>query len=128
MKAARVSLAAVAVAFLLVSGASAQGQRDRQFTDHDRQVVNDYYKQHQNHAPAGFRSQDQLTPEQERRLQSGQTLDRPLRNQMHSVPRALLRQLPPAPRGDHYQLLGQHVVLVDRHNNIVRDVIHVHNH
>ena len=126
MKAAHVSIAAVAVTFLLVTGASAQGQRDRQFTDHDRQVVNDYYKQHQNNAPAGLRSKDQLTPEQERRLQSGQTLDRPLQKQMHTVPRALLRQLPPAPRGDRYELLGQHVVLVDRHNNVLRDVIHVH--
>lgn len=126
MKAAHLSAAAVAISFLLVSGASAQGQRDPQFTDHDRQVVNKYYQQHHDHAPAGLRSRDQLTPEQERRLQSGQTLDRPLQRQMHSVPRTLLRRLPPAPRGDRYELLGQHVVLVDRHNNVIRDVIHVH--
>jgi Ni/Co efflux regulator RcnB len=121
MKAAHLSTAALAVSFLLATGLSAQG-----FNDHDRQVVNDYAKQHQNNAPAGLRSQDQLTPEQERRLQSGQALDRQMQRQVHTPPRTLLRQLSPAPRGDRYVLIGQHMVLVDRHNNVVHDVIHVH--
>jgi Ni/Co efflux regulator RcnB len=126
MKATHISTAALAVMFLFATGASAQGRGDQQFNDHDRQVVNDYYTQHRAHAPAGLRSQDQLTPEQERRLQAGQPLDRQLQGQSHTVPRALLRQLPPAPRNYKYMLIGGHVVLVDRRNNVVRDLIHVH--
>jgi hypothetical protein len=125
MKAAHF-FAALAVMLLLTAGASAQNRHDQQFNEHDRQVTQDWYNQHQNHAPIGLRSQDRLTPDQEQRFQSGQPLDRAMQRRFHSVPRDLNRRLSPAPRHHKYVVVGQHVALYDTRNHVVRDVIHLH--
>jgi Ni/Co efflux regulator RcnB len=101
------------------------GQDHTQFNEHDRQVTQDWYKQHQNNAPRGLRSQDRLSSEQEGRLQPGRALDRDLRKRTYAVPSDLRRHLPPAPRDHRYVTIGGHVVLVDG-RNVVRDVIHIH--
>lgn len=124
MKAAHFS-AALAVTLLLAGGAYAQ---DHQFNDHDRQVSQTYYNQHQKNAPAGMRTQDRLTTEQEGRLKSGQPFDHELQTRSHSVPRELGRQLTPAPKHHKYVVIGQHVALVDTTHNIVRDVIRLEDH
>jgi Ni/Co efflux regulator RcnB len=117
--------AGLALMFLVATGVAAQ-HHDQQFNEHDRQVTQDWYKQHQNNAPAGFRSSDRLSAQQEQRLQAGQKLDRELQRHTHSVPRDLGRKLPPAPKHHKYVAIGQHVALIDTRDNTVRDVIHVH--
>ena len=97
-----------------------------QFDDHARQTTNTWYQQHQSKPPAGFRSQDRLSAEQESRLQPGRKMDSDLRKREHPVPRELSRQLPPPPAHHRYVAIGGHVGLVDSVNNILRDVIHVH--
>jgi Ni/Co efflux regulator RcnB len=124
MKAAHFS-AALAILVLLATGASAQDRHDQQFNEHDRQVTRDWYRQHQNHAPKGMRSEDRLTPEQERRIQTGQPLDRELQRRSYSVPSDLRRRLPPAPKHHQYVVVGHHIALVDS-QHVVRDVIHLH--
>jgi Ni/Co efflux regulator RcnB len=132
--------AGFAVALLIATTVSAQqhsqqtDRRDRQatteqrtqFNDHDRQVTTEWYKQHQNNAPSGFRSQDRLSAQQEARLQPGRVLPQDLRRKTHAVPSALRRQLPPAPRNHEYVVIGGHVVLVDSRTHSVRDVIRLH--
>ncbi len=119
--------AACIVALVVATAGIAQDNRhdNAQFNDHDRQVTQDWVKQHQNNAPRGFRSQDRLSTEQEARLQAGRPLDRDLSKRSYAVPSDLRRHLPPAPRNHRYVTVGGHVVLVDG-KNVVRDVIRIH--
>jgi Ni/Co efflux regulator RcnB len=120
------------VCFLALFAAAAvfgQERRDHtQFDDHDRQVTQDWYTQHQRHAPRGLREQDRLNSEEEARLQAGRPLDRDLWRHAYTAPSDLRRQLPPAPRHHSYMTIGGHVILVDTRDHSVRDVIHVHPH
>ena len=121
--------AACMIAILVATSAMAQRQdhdQQAQFNEHDRQVTQEWYNQHQSHPPKGLRSQDRLSSEQEGRLQSGHALTRDLQKQSHAVPTDLRRRLPAAPAHHRYMVIGGHVVLVDSRNNVVRDVIHVH--
>jgi Ni/Co efflux regulator RcnB len=118
--------AALAILLLSTTGASAQDRHDPQFNEHDRQVAQNWYTQHQHNAPKGMRSQDRLTPDQEQRLQPGKPLDRELQRRSYSVPRDLKRQLPPAPKQHQYVVVGHHVVLEDSRDHVVRDVVHLH--
>ena len=118
--------AACIIGFFVATAGVAQDWHDRtEFNDHDRQVTQDWYKQHENRAPRGLRSQDRLSSSQESRLQEGRPLDRDLRKRSYAVPSDLRRHLPPAPAHHRYVAVGGHVVLVDS-GNVVRGVIHVH--
>lgn len=102
-------------------------QGSMQFNDQTRQTTQNWYNQHQSHPPSGLRSQDRLSADQESRLQPGRPLDSDLRQREHSLPRDLSRQLPPPPPKHRYVAIGEHVGMVDSVNNILRDVIHLHN-
>lgn len=100
-------------------------QETTQFSEHDQQVTQDWYRQHQAHPPAGFRSQDRLTSEEESRFREGATLDKDLRKKVHSAPPDLSRHLPPPPSRHRYVAVGNHVALIDNGYN-VKAVIHLH--
>jgi Ni/Co efflux regulator RcnB len=127
------SLATIGATALLVMSAhiSAQDRRDQrdqghtQFDDRDRQTTSDWYNQHKDHAPAGLRSQDRLSSDEESRLREGAVLDQDLRNRVHPVPEDLRRRLPPPPRDHRYVAIGGHVGLIDNHYQ-VKAVIHLH--
>ena len=110
--------------------ADRQANQDRQgstqFDDHARQTAHDWYSQHQNRPPVGFRSQDRLSPDQESRLQPGRPLDPDLQKRTHAVPRDLSRQLPQPPSNHRYVAIGGHVGLVDDASHILRDIIKLH--
>jgi Ni/Co efflux regulator RcnB len=116
--------AVLVVAFLVTTSALAQGHT--QFDTHDRQVTQDWYKQHQSHPAKGLRNQDRLSAADEARLQPGKPLPSNLRRKAYTAPAALRRQLPTPPRHHRYVAVGQHVALVDDSNHVVRDVIHLH--
>jgi Ni/Co efflux regulator RcnB len=101
-------------------------QSSRQFDDHSRQTTQDWYQQHQSKPPAGLRTQDRLSAEQESRLQPGKPLDPDLRKRTHPLPPDLSRRLPPPPPEHRYVAVGGHVGIVDNVNQILRDVIHLH--
>jgi Ni/Co efflux regulator RcnB len=117
--------AACIIGLLVATAGIAQDRNDNrtQFNDHDRQVTQDWYKQHQN--TRGLRDRDRLSADQESRLQEGRPLDRDLRKRSYAVPSDLRRHLPPAPAHHRYMTVGGHVVLVDS-GNVVRGVIHIH--
>jgi Ni/Co efflux regulator RcnB len=96
-----------------------------QFDEHDQQVTRDWYRQHQDHPPAGLRNHDRLSPDQESRLHEGATLDKDLRKKVHPAPADLRRQLPPPPSDHRYVTVGGHVGLIDNNYN-VKAVIHLH--
>jgi Ni/Co efflux regulator RcnB len=100
-----------------------QGQT--QFNTQDRQATSDWSNQHQAHPPAGFRTQDRLSPALESRLQVGSRLDPELQKMVHTVPSDLRRRLATPAPGYRYVAVGGHVSLIDKKNQ-VHDIIHVH--
>jgi Ni/Co efflux regulator RcnB len=128
MKKQRIPLVAAA-ALLVLSGAVAlsqeRGQRDDQNRQASTEASRNWYKQHQDHPSRGFRKQDQLSADEEARLREGERLDRSFQKRTYSVPRDLSRNLPKAPRGHRYVVIGGHVVMMDN-NRRVTTVIHLH--
>jgi Ni/Co efflux regulator RcnB len=126
---------ASAAAILALSGIVAvaqdggqRGDRNRtttQFNSHDQQVTRDWYNQQKDHPPAGLRTEDRFTPEQESRLHEGAVLDRDMRRQMHPAPPELARQLPPPPSHHRYVAIGGHIGMIDNGYH-VKAVIHLH--
>jgi Ni/Co efflux regulator RcnB len=100
--------------------------RSTQFDDHTRQTTRDWYDHQKDHPPAGFRSGDRLSADQESRLQPGKPLDPDLRRRERSVPHDLSRQLPPPPPNHRYVAIGGHVGIEEKATHILRDVIHLH--
>ncbi len=123
MKPRHLYAAVFVVAFLVTTSASAQ---HTQFDAHDRQVTNDWYKQHQSQPPKGLRNQDRLSAADEARLQPGKPLPSKLRKVAYTAPATLRRKLPPPPAHHQYLAVGQHVALVDNRDHTVRDIIHLH--
>jgi Ni/Co efflux regulator RcnB len=126
MKTLRLAIGAAAALFAF-SGAMALAQErghDR-FDDHDQQVTRDWYNQHRDHPPAGFRNEDRLSADEESRLREGAVLDRHLRRRMHAAPHDLVAQLPPPAHNHRYVAIGGHVGLIDNRNH-VKAIIHLH--
>jgi hypothetical protein len=86
---------------------------DPTFTDRDRQVTRDWYRQHRNRLGAGWRDRDRLSPSLERRLRRGQRLDPTLRQRMYWLPPDLAQMYGPPPRGYRYAIIGGNIVLID---------------
>lgn len=133
MKTYSLAIAATA-AILALSGTAAvaqdtqRGSRDRtttQFDSHDQQVTRDWYDQHQKNPPAGLRSQDRLSTDQESRMQEGAVLDKEMRKHVHPAPPDLTRRLPPPPSQHRYVAIGGHIGLIDNGYH-VKAVIHLH--
>ena len=112
-------LAATAVAILAFTGSLALAQ-DRgnqqghtQFDDHDQQVTRDWYNQNQAHPPAGLRSRDRLSADEQSRFHEGAVLDKGMRKKVHPAPPDLSRRLPPPPTDHRYVVIGGHFGLID---------------
>lgn len=97
-----------------------------QFTEQDRQTTRDWYAQHQTNPPAGLRTKDRLSPDEESKLQPGRPLDPALQHRVHTVPSDLAHRLSPQPRDRRYVAIGGHVGIMDRTSHFLHDVIHLH--
>jgi Ni/Co efflux regulator RcnB len=95
----------------------------RKFDDHDHDAMRDWYKDHHEHPPRGFRDQDRLPPEFERQLAVGFVLTPEFRRRIVACPDDLCRRFPAPPRGYRYVVLGGHVCLVDAQWRVA-DVVH----
>lgn len=120
---------AAAILTLTASAALAQDggnqQGHTQFDDHDQQVTHDWYNKNQAHPPAGLRSQDKLSSDEESRLHEGAVLDKDMRKKVHSAPPDLARQYPAPPANHRYVAIGGHIALIDNSFQ-VKAVIHLH--
>nr|HEV7953510.1 hypothetical protein [Candidatus Acidoferrales bacterium] len=95
------------------------------FDDHEHEVVNTWWGTHRDHPLIGFRVEDRLPADWEPRLQVGFVLDAGWRRRMHPLPADLIAELPPPPPHFVYEVIGAHVVLVDRRDWHVADVINI---
>jgi len=85
----------------------------RQFAERDRAAARQWYQQHRDRLPRGFRDDDRLPPGFEVRLVPGFVFDMDMRRRSYPVPAGLARGFGPPPRGYRYLVIGGHVVLVD---------------
>ena len=98
--------------------------REHRFNDDERRQAREWHEHHRDHPPAGFRREDRLRDEDDRRIREGFLIDRDFRKHVHPLPDDLFRRLPPPPRGYRYYVIGGHVVEVDGGWHIA-DVIHL---
>jgi hypothetical protein len=86
------------------------------------QITDEWYRHNQG---GGGGWEDQLSPDDDRRIRPGVRLDIRLRQRVRWVPDALAGRYHPAPRGYRYGVLGGHVLLLGRDYQ-VREVYRVH--
>jgi len=108
------------------------GQEDRDHADHDRHYYSDHdrdkmrgwYREHGDHLPPGLAKRDRLPPGLERQIQVRGTLPPGLRKRMVPCPRELEVSLPPPPPGCAHVVIGGNVVLMNRSSYLVLDIVH----
>jgi len=113
------ALAAAAVLTLsgcgqTTSAGSADSAVPQQQADPQQQATNDWYSQHQNNLPEGFRPEDRLSADQESRLRVGVVLDNDIRDRVRPAPPELTARLAPPPPDHRYVAVGGHVSLIDK--------------
>lgn len=96
------------------------------FNDQHRAYVQQYYSQHYGNkhgCPPGLAKKNNgcMPPGQARNWAVGQPIPRGVT--VYSVPQPVIVQLPPAPYGYRYVRLGSDIVLVQRQNNLVIDIM-----
>jgi Ni/Co efflux regulator RcnB len=94
------------------------------FDARDRENIGEWYKEHQENLPRGFREDDRLPSNRESRLRVGEVLDSDLRSRTQPVPSDLLEKLPAPPRDYRYLVLDGHLLLVQEKTWNVSDVLH----
>jgi len=115
--------------------AAKQGRHEREreevriggyFNDHHRDAARAYYSEryaHAKHCPPGLAKKHNgcMPPGQAKKWAVGHPV--PPGVVVYSVPQPVLVQLPPAPYGYRYARIGNDIVLVQAHNNVIVDVI-----
>jgi Ni/Co efflux regulator RcnB len=102
-----------------------RGHERHGYSDHDRDEMRGWYREHHDHLPPGLAKRDRLPPGLERQLVVRGTLPPGLRAKMYHVPEDFERRLPPPPPDCEHVFVGGHVVLLNRANFQIVDVIHL---
>jgi Ni/Co efflux regulator RcnB len=102
-----------------------RGHEHKGYSDHDRDEMRGWYREHSDNLPPGLAKRDRLPPGLERQLVVRGTLPPGLRAKMHRCPEDFERRLPPPPPQCEHVFIGGHVVLLNRANFEIVDVIHL---
>lgn len=122
-----------AMAVLCASGAAfAQEKHEHHwdehhpmFDEHEHTVVNGWWTGHHDHPVIGFRMEDRLPEGWGPKLRVGFVLDTGWRHRLHPLPADLYAELPPPPPHFAYYVVGGNVILVDKRDWHVADVISI---
>ncbi|HKV25323.1 MAG TPA: hypothetical protein VJN93_12085 [Candidatus Acidoferrum sp.] len=98
--------------------------RGEYYRDHDRDEARGWYDGHEGHLPPGLAKKDRLPPGLERQLVRNGRLPPGLQKRIEPCPPELVRVLPPPPPDCAHVLIAGHIVLLNRHTNVVVDIIH----
>jgi hypothetical protein len=101
------------------------GHDHDRYDDHDRDAARNWYRAHYSHLPPGLAKRDRLPPGIERQLVVRGTLPPGLRKQMQPCPHELEAMFPPPPPNYAHVVIGGNVVLVNRLNFQIADVMHL---
>jgi hypothetical protein len=102
-----------------------RGHGHDRYSDHDRDAVRGWYHDHYSHLPPGLAKRDRLPPGLERQLVVRGFLPVDLRRQMRPCPHELEVMLPPPPPNYAHIVIGGNLVLVNRANFQIADVLHL---
>lgn len=95
----------------------------RHFTDRDRQVLREWYRDHADRFEPEAREQRWNNEDLERRLQPGSPMDDEIGRWSRPVSEELNDRLDRLPEGWQYRRIGYHVCILDR-DGTIRDVYH----
>ena len=96
------------------------------FNDQHRDAARSYYHEHYSNAkscPPGLAKKNNgcMPPGQARKWAVGQPIPRGVA--VYTVPQPVIVHLPPAPYGYRYARLGNDIVLIQVHSNLIVDII-----
>jgi len=95
------------------------------FTDHDRDVMQKWYREHHAQLPTEFVAREHWSPTFEGRLKVGSVIEKDIRPWAYPLPDDLLSQLPAQPRHFRYVIIGEHSCIIDASWRLY-DVFHFH--
>jgi Ni/Co efflux regulator RcnB len=95
-----------------------------EFRQHDRDSMNEWYREHQHALPPGLAKRDHLPAGLEKQLQERGTLPPGLQKRIQPVPEDLEVRLAPPPEGCRHVIIGGDVVLLNVRTNYVYSVVH----
>ncbi len=102
-----------------------EGHGHDRYNDHDREAARGWYHDHHDRLPPGLAKRDRLPPGLDRQIVVHGYVPVELHSQLHACPRDLEIMLPPPPPNYVHRLIGGHVVLVNRANFQIADVLHL---
>jgi Ni/Co efflux regulator RcnB len=119
-------IAAMAVAGMLnAQQPTPEADRGRPaFSAHDRYNLNDWYREHRDYPPRGFRRQDRLPAKLQSQLAVGAVLAKDLRRRIVPMPDLAIDLLSPPPPECRYVALGGNIVLIEKKTWMVEDFVH----
>lgn len=90
---------------------------------HDREVISSYYSNRSQGLPPGLAKRGgNLPPGLERHLERNGTLPPGLQKKLQPCPVELERELPPIPADYQRAVIGAHIVVLNRHTNVIVDI------
>jgi len=101
-----------------------ESKREFRYSEHDREAMRGWYRDHSGHLPPGLAKRDELPPGLERQLRVRGTLPPGLRRNIVPCPEDLVRYLPPPPPECAHVVIGGHIVLLNRRTFVVLDIFH----
>ena len=100
-----------------------RGDAARHFTDNDRRMLGDWYRDHSDEMEPRNDQDRWNNPDIERDLQPDRVLDEDARRWARPLPDEIAGRLDPLPPGWRYAMIGYNVAIVDR-DWTIRDVFH----
>jgi hypothetical protein len=100
------------------------GGRKHGFGKHDREIIAGYYSNRGSNLPPGLAKRGgDLPPGLEKHLERDGTLPPGLQKRIEPFPPELERQLPPLPADYQRAVIGAHIVILNRHTNVIVDIV-----
>jgi hypothetical protein len=99
-------------------------RREDGYSQHDRDEVRSWYRDHENNLPPGLAKRDRLPPGLERQLRVRGTLPPGLRDKIEPAPPEFVEMLPPPPPDCEHAFIGGHLVLLNRRTFLILDIFH----
>lgn len=105
-------------------GAATQVYVKYGFGAHDREVITRYYETRSSGLPPGLAKRGgNLPPGLEKHLERNGTLPPGLQKKLQPCPVELERELPPLPVEYRRAVIGASIVIVNRHTNVIVDIM-----
>lgn len=100
-------------------------KHEYRYSQHDRDQVRVWYREHENNLPPGLAKRDRLPPGLEKQLRVRGTLPPGLRDHFYPVPVEFVERLPPPPPDCEHVFIGGSLVLLNRRTFLILDIYHL---